>query len=160
MSEQVASTMSTPPGTDPSDPIDSPTGWVASTIARYVATDGREGSTQRGAPLLLLTTQGRKSGKWRRTALIFGESGGNYVIVASKGGAPAHPAWYLNLVAHPEVRVQVYDRIFTARARTASAQEKPELWSLMASIWPDYDQYVTKTTREIPVVVLEPVAAA
>ena len=108
-------TMSEQPGSDPRDPIDSPTGWVARNIAKYVATDGREGSTQRGAPLLLLTTQGRKSGKWRRTALIFGEHGGNYVIVASKGGAPAHPAWYLNLVAHSEVRVQVYDRIFAAK---------------------------------------------
>jgi F420H(2)-dependent quinone reductase len=150
--------MSEQPGSDPRHPIDSPTGWVAKNIARYVATDGREGSTQRGAPLLLLTTQGRKSGKWRRTALIFGEHGGNYVIVASKGGAPAHPAWYLNLVAHPEVRVQVYDRIVAATARTATAQEKPELWSLMASIWPDYNEYVKKTTRDIPVVILEPVA--
>ena len=150
--------MSKQPGSDPRHPIDSPTGWVASNIARYVATDGREGSTQRGAPLLLLTTQGRKSGKWRRTALIFGEHGGNYVIVASKAGAPAHPAWYLNLVAHPEVLVQVYDRIVAAKARTATAQEKPELWSLMASIWPDYNEYVKKTTRDIPVVILEPVA--
>jgi deazaflavin-dependent oxidoreductase (nitroreductase family) len=150
--------MSEQPGSDPRHPLDSPTGWVARNIAQYVATDGREGSSQRGAPLLLLTTQGRKSGKWRRTALIFGESGGNYIIVASKGGAPEHPAWYLNLVAQPEVRVQVYDRIFTARARTATAQEKPRLWSLMASIWPDYNQYIKKTTREIPVVILEPVA--
>jgi F420H(2)-dependent quinone reductase len=150
--------MSEQPGSDPRHPIDSPTGWVASNIARYVATDGREGSTQRGAPLLLLTTQGRKSGKWRRTALIFGEHAGNYVIVASKGGAPVHPAWYLNLVAHPEVLVQVYDRIVAATARTATAQEKPELWSLMASIWPDYNEYVKKTTRDIPVVILEPVA--
>jgi deazaflavin-dependent oxidoreductase (nitroreductase family) len=151
--------MTEQPGSDPRHPIDSPTGWVARHIAKYVATDGREGSTQRGAPLLLLTTRGRKSGKWRRTALIFGQHGDNYVIVASKGGAPAHPAWYLNLVAHPEVLVQVYDRIFAAKARTATEQEKPELWSLMASIWPDYNEYVTKTTRDIPVVILEPVAA-
>ena len=140
--------MSEQPGSDPRHPIDSPTGWVARNVAQYVATDGREGSTQRGAPLLLLTTQGRKSGNWRRTALIFGEHRGTYIIVASKGGAPAHPAWYLNLVAHPEVRVQVYDRVFAATARTASAQEKPELWSLMASIWPDYNAYTKKTTRK------------
>lgn len=145
------------PGTDPLNPIDSPTGWVAKNIARYVETDGREGGTQRGAPLLLLTTQGRKSGKWRRTALIFGRSGRDFVIVASKGGAPQHPAWYLNLTANPIVHVQVYDRIFTANARTATAQEKPPLWSLMAKIWPDYNEYTKKTTRDIPVVVLEPV---
>lgn len=152
--------MTEQPGSDPLHPIDSPTGWVAKNIAQYVATDGREGSVQRGAPLLLLTTQGRKSGKWRRTALIFGEREGNYVIVASKGGAPAHPGWYLNLVAHPEVRVQVYDRVFAATASTASAQQKPGLWSLMASIWPDYNEYIKKTTRDIPVVILEPVIAA
>lgn len=150
--------MSEQPGSDPRHPIDSPTGWVAKNIAQYVATDGREGSVQRGAPLLLLTTQGRKSRKWRRTALIFGQRDGDYIIVASKGGAPAHPSWYLNLVANPRVRVQVYDRIFEARARTATADEKPGLWSLMASIWPDYNEYTKKTTRDIPVVVLEPVA--
>jgi deazaflavin-dependent oxidoreductase (nitroreductase family) len=146
------------PGTDPLNPIDSPTGWVAKNIARYLATDGREGGTQRGAPLLLLTTQGRKSGKWRRTALIFGASGNNFVVVASKGGAPRHPAWYLNLTENPTVHVQVYDRTFTANARTATAEEKPALWSMMAKIWPDYNEYVKKTTRDIPVVILEPVA--
>jgi F420H(2)-dependent quinone reductase len=146
------------PGTDPLNPIDSPTGWVARNIARYLATDGREGGTQRGAPLLLLTTQGRKSGKWRRTALIFGQSERNFVVVASKGGAPRHPAWYLNLTANPTVHVQVYDRTFAANARTATVEEKPALWSLMAKIWPDYNEYVKKTTRDIPVVILEPVA--
>lgn len=145
------------PGTDPGNPIDSPTGWVAKHIALYVATDGKEGSSQRGAPLLLLTTQGRKSGKWRRTALIFGQTGGNYVVVASMGGAPKHPSWYLNLTANAEVRVRVYDRTFTATARTATPEEKPALWSMMATIWPDYDEYVRKTTRDIPVVILEPV---
>jgi deazaflavin-dependent nitroreductase family protein len=152
--------MSEQPGTDPLHPIDSPTGWVARQIALYVETDGREGSTQRGAPLLLLTTQGRKSAKWRRTALIFGQSGENYIIVASKGGAARHPAWYLNLKANPEVHVQVYARTFTAIARTATAEEKPQLWSLMAKIWPDYNEYVKKTTRDIPVVILSPVAGA
>jgi deazaflavin-dependent oxidoreductase (nitroreductase family) len=150
--------MSEEPGSDPSHPIDSPSGWVARNIAEYVASDGREGAGLRGAPLLLLTTQGRKSGKWRRTALIFGQRDDDFVIVASRGGAPAHPSWYLNLVANPRVRVQVYDRIFDANARTAAAEEKPGLWSLMASIWPDYNEYRKKTTRNIPVVVLEPVA--
>jgi F420H(2)-dependent quinone reductase len=151
--------MSEQSGTDPRYPIDSPTGWVAKNIALYVAPDGREGGTQRGAPLLLLTTQGRTSAKWRRTALIFGQSDGNFVVVASKGGAPRHPSWYLNLTANPTVHVQVYDRTFVATARTATAEEKPRLWSLMAKIWPDYDEYVNKTTRDIPVVILEPAGA-
>jgi deazaflavin-dependent oxidoreductase (nitroreductase family) len=135
---------------------DSPTGWVAEHVDRYVETDGREGHEWRGVPTLLLTTRGRKSGKLRRTALIYGEDGeGRYLLVASKGGAPEHPSWYLNLAAHPEVEVQVGADKFAARARTADAQEKPRLWQLMTSIWPDYDGYQKKTGRDIPVVIVE-----
>ena len=135
---------------------DSPTGWVAEHVRRYVETDGREGHEWRGVPTLLLTTRGRKSGKLRRTALIYGEDGeGRYVLVASKGGAPEHPSWYLNLAAHLEVEVQVGADKFAARARTADAQEKPRLWQLMTSIWPDYDGYQKKTGRDIPVVIVE-----
>ena len=97
-------------------------------------------------------------GIWRRTALIFGQADGNYLVVASMGGAPKHPSWYLNLTAHPEVYVQVYDRKFAATARTASAEEKPALWQRMVKIWPDYATYQVKTDREIPIIVLEPVA--
>jgi deazaflavin-dependent oxidoreductase (nitroreductase family) len=145
-------------GLDPLNPIDNATPWVAKQISAYVASDGEHGSTQRGAPLLLLTTRGRKSGRWRRTALIFGQVGDNYLVVASMGGAPKHPSWYLNLTVHPEVHLQVYDRKFTATARTASAEEKPILWRTMVEIWPDYANYQVKTDREIPVIVLEPVA--
>ena len=135
---------------------DSPTGWVAEHVDRYVETDGREGHEWRGVPTLLLTTRGRKSGKLRRTALIYGEDGeGRYLLVASRGGAPEHPSWYLNLAAHPEVEVQVGADKFAARARTADAREKPRLWQLMASIWPDYDGYQKKTSRDIPVVIVE-----
>ncbi len=135
---------------------DSPTGWVAEHVDRYVETDGREGHEWRGVPTLLLTTRGRKSGKLRRTALIYGEDGEErYLLVASKGGAPEHPSWYLNLVAHPEVEVQVGPDKFVARARTADAREKPRLWQLMTSIWPDYDGYQKKTGRDIPVVIVE-----
>ena len=135
---------------------DSPTGWVAEHVDRYVETDGREGHEWRGVPTLLLTTRGRKSGKLRRTALIYGEDGeGRYLLVASKGGAPEHPSWYLNLAAHPEVEVQVGADKFAARARTADAREKPRLWQLMTSIWPDYDGYQKKTSRDIPVVIVE-----
>ncbi|HEX7661523.1 MAG TPA: nitroreductase family deazaflavin-dependent oxidoreductase [Pseudonocardiaceae bacterium] len=136
---------------------DSPVGWVHDHIKRYVESGGEDGYTWRGATTLLLTTVGRKSGVPRRTALIYQPDGDNYVVVASRGGAPTHPAWYLNLTANPEVTVQVKDDTFAARARTASAEERPRLWKLMAEIWPAYDDYQKKTDREIPVVVLEPV---
>lgn len=137
--------------------VDSPTEWVNSHIQQYVASDGDEGHEFRnGAPILLLSVLGRKSGVWRRSALIYGRAGDAYVVVASKGGAPAHPAWYTNLVAEPTVHVQVKGEKFAARARVAEGDERARLWGLMAEIWPDYDQYQTKTDREIPVVVLDP----
>ena len=137
---------------------DSPTGWVAEHIKSYDETDGEQGHLWRGVPTLLLTTKGRKSGQWRRTALIYGQHGSSYLLVASQGGADTHPAWYLNLTANPEVQVQVGADKFTARARTATEQEKPELWAAMTAIWPAYDEYQTKTERPIPVVVLDRVS--
>ena len=125
-------------------------------VKRYVETGGAEGHEWRGTSVLILTTTGRKSGEQRSTPLIYQERDGSYVIVASKGGSPDHPAWYLNLSEQPEVTVQVRDRRFPARARTATAQERSELWSLMTDTWPAYDDYQRKTEREIPVVVLEP----
>ncbi|MGH3319975.1 MAG: nitroreductase family deazaflavin-dependent oxidoreductase [Streptosporangiaceae bacterium] len=136
--------------------LDSPAGWVADHIRRYVQSDGRDGHEWNGVSTLLLTTRGRKSGRLRRTALIYGRDGDRCVVVASRGGAPQHPAWYLNLMDEPEVEVQVGAEKFAARARTATAEEKPRLWRLMASIWPAYDEYQTKTARDIPVVILEP----
>ena len=124
-------------------------------VDRYRATDGEEGHDWRGAKVLLLTTTGRRSGEQRTTPLIYGRSDGDYMVVASKGGAPAPPAWYLNLSADPEVEVQVKGERFRARARTAGAEEKPPLWRTMTGEWPDYDAYQEKTEREIPVVVLE-----
>ncbi|WP_158888429.1 nitroreductase family deazaflavin-dependent oxidoreductase [Amycolatopsis anabasis] len=125
-------------------------------VRRYEETDGEVGHDwEKGAPVLILTTKGRKSGEDRKFALIYQEHQGDYVIVASKGGAPAHPGWYLNLQANPEVRVQVKADKFTARARTAEGAERAELWPKMAAVWPDYDEYQKKTDREIPVVVLE-----
>jgi len=139
--------------------VDSPTEWVNSHIQSYVSADwaaGQELEFADGVPLLLLTVLGRRSGVWRRSALIYGEGGGSYVIVASKGGAPQHPAWYVNLVAEPTVHVQVKEAKFTARARTAEGGERAALWAEMAEIWPAYNEYQTKTAREIPVVVLDP----
>ncbi|GGO86534.1 nitroreductase family deazaflavin-dependent oxidoreductase [Wenjunlia tyrosinilytica] len=138
-----------------SEPHDSPVQWVNGHIRRYVESDGADGHEWRGNTILLLTTIGRRSGKPRRTALIYREDGGRYVVVASKGGADAPPAWYLNLAENPEVRVQVGADKFPARARTAAAEEKPALWELMAEKWPDYNNYQAKTDREIPVIVLE-----
>lgn len=126
-------------------------------VQRYQETDGAEGHDWNGTTTLLLTTTGRKSGEKYTTPLIYQQQGDDYVVVASKGGDPRHPEWYLNLQADPAVEVQVKDRKFKARARTAEPDEKPELWGVMTRVWPDYDNYQTKTEREIPVVVLEPV---
>jgi deazaflavin-dependent oxidoreductase (nitroreductase family) len=124
-------------------------------VRRYEATDGAEGHEWQGTTTLILTTTGRKSGQERRNALIYQEFGDDYLIVASKGGADEQPAWYLNLVAHPDVRVQVQGDKFTARARTATPEERPEMWPVMAEVWPAYNDYQKKTDRQIPVVVLE-----
>jgi deazaflavin-dependent oxidoreductase (nitroreductase family) len=125
-------------------------------IDAYLETDGRRGHDwKRGAPTLVLTTRGRKSGEERLTPLIYGMHGDNPVVVASRGGTPDHPAWYLNLREDPEVQVQIWGERFPARARDATPDERPELWKQMAEIWPDYDRYQHKTDREIPVVVLE-----
>ena len=111
-----------------------------------------------GRRSLLVSVLGRRSGVWRRSVLIYGRAGDSYVVVASKGGAPKHPGWYTNLVAESTVHVQVKGEKFTARARTAEGAERAELWAAVAEIWPSYDDYQTKTSREIPVVVLDPVA--
>jgi deazaflavin-dependent oxidoreductase (nitroreductase family) len=124
-------------------------------IDRYRATGGAEGHEWEGTKTLILTTTGRKSGEQRDNALIYGVHGGDYLIVASKGGAPQPPGWLLNLEAHPDVEIQVGADVLKAHARIASASEKPELWSLMTKEWPAYDEYQTKTDRKIPVVVLE-----
>jgi deazaflavin-dependent oxidoreductase (nitroreductase family) len=124
-------------------------------LRRYVETGGEDGHLWEGVPTLLLTTTGRRTGQPFTTPLIYGQDGGRYLVVASRGGAPEHPGWYKNLVAHPEVGVQIKADRFRARARTATPDEKPALWKLMASIWPSYDEYQTRTEREIPVVILE-----
>lgn len=124
-------------------------------VERYRATDGEEGHDWNDTTVLILTTTGRKSGEERSTPLIYGNAGDDLAIVASKGGADEPPAWYLNLVAEPEVDVQVKADRFRARARTATAEEKPALWAEMVQRWPAYDEYQKSTEREIPVVVLE-----
>jgi deazaflavin-dependent oxidoreductase (nitroreductase family) len=124
-------------------------------VDRYVETDGDDGHEWQGTTVLILTTTGRRSGEQRPTPLIYQRHGDDYLVVASKGGSPEPPAWYLNLQADPDVQVQVKGDRFAARARTAQPDEKPELWQTMTAVWPAYDEYQTKTDREIPVVVLE-----
>jgi deazaflavin-dependent oxidoreductase (nitroreductase family) len=139
--------------------------WIADHLARYIATDGEDGYLWDASigggkglcPILLLTTVGRKSGRELTLPLIFGRSGADYVVVASKGGAPTHPAWYLNLEANSEVGVQVKAEKFKARARTAGAAERAKLWPMMVGIYGPYEKYQAMTDRQIPVVVLEPV---
>jgi deazaflavin-dependent oxidoreductase (nitroreductase family) len=139
--------------------IDSPVGWVNDHIRRYEGSDGADGHIWNGVPTLLLTTTGRRTGQPRRTALIYGQDGDAFVVVASKGGSREDPLWYRNLVADPHVDVQVADRRFAATARTADDEERARLWTLMTGIWPSYDQYQARTERRIPVVMLEPTAA-
>ena len=138
------------------DVLDSPSQWVAEHVRRYVASDGMSGHEWSGVNTLLLTTRGRRTGQLRRTALIYGRDGDGYVVVGSKGGSHKHPMWYLNLRDHPEVHLQVGAEKFVAKARTAVGKERSRLWGLMAVIWPEYEQYQKRTSREIPVVVLEP----
>ncbi len=132
-----------------------PRGWVEDHVRRYQESEGEDGHIWNGVPTLLLTTTGRRSGRSFTTPLIYGRHGDRYIVVASKGGAPRHPDWYMNLSENPEVGVQVAADRFTAQARTAGPDEKPAVWATMAEIWPEYDLYQTRTSREIPVVILE-----
>ncbi|MEV5572218.1 nitroreductase family deazaflavin-dependent oxidoreductase [Spirillospora sp. NPDC052269] len=135
--------------------LDNPTPWVADHIRAYLESDGVQGHLFQGWPTLLLTTRGRRSGRLRRTALIYGQDQGRYLLVASNGGSVQHPAWYLNLTAHPDVTVQLEAETFTARARTATPEEKPPLWARMTSFFPRYDEYQATSGRDIPLVILE-----
>jgi deazaflavin-dependent oxidoreductase (nitroreductase family) len=120
----------------------------------YRETAGERGYHWRGTTILLLTTTGRTSGEPRTTPLIHRVDGDRWVVVASKGGAPDHPAWYKNLLAEPEATIEVQGDTVPVVATTAAADERSRLWALMTEVWPDYDEYQGKTEREIPVVVL------
>jgi len=137
------------------DVVISPTGWVAEQARLYEESGGTEGTTIPGpmsAPCLLLDYQGRRSGQWRRTVLIYDRDGDDYLIVASNGGADQHPQWYLNLQAHPEVRLRVGTERFTARAETLSPDDKARVWPHLVEIFAPYEGYQKKTRRDIPVV--------
>ena len=121
----------------------------------YQETDGETGYIWNGVPTLLFTTIGRKSGKPRTNPVIFTQVGNKYVIMASMGGAPKHPAWYLNILENPNLEVQVKADKFSATARTATSPEREELWAEAIRDWPNFDVYQSRTDRQIPVVVIE-----
>ncbi|GIH26546.1 nitroreductase [Acrocarpospora phusangensis] len=124
-------------------------------VRKYLETDGQEGHEWQGTTAALLTNRGRRSGKPHITPLIYQPYGDKYLVVASKGGSPTPPEWYLNLQANPDAELQILGERFKVRAHTATPDEKPDMWRVMTAAWPAYDEYQTKTDREIPVVVLE-----
>jgi proline iminopeptidase len=125
-------------------------------VRSYLETNGEIGYRwKEDAPIAILFTTGRASGEQRTNPLIFGRDGDNVILVASKGGAPKDPGWYRNLREHPEAEIQIMGDRWRVRARDAEGEERERLWELMAGIWPHYDEYATRTDREIPVVVLE-----
>ena len=118
----------------------------------YRETDGERGYHWRGTTILLLTTQGRTSGEPRTTPLIHRTDGERWVVVASKGGAPKNPSWYENLLVNPQAEIQVKGEQVPVLSTTAQGEERERLWSLMVEVWPAYEEYQTKTDRQIPVV--------
>ncbi len=137
--------------------------WMVDHMRQYLDSKGAEGhlwdSTFAGGPgplpTLLLTTHGRKSGEPLTLPLLYGNTPSGFVIIASKGGAPKHPGWYLNLAANPAVEVQVASEYFHCKARVTSGDERKRLWEQMAAMYPPFTDYQAKTTREIPVVALD-----
>lgn len=125
--------------------------------ALYEVSRGLVGERLGPARFLLLRTRGRRSGRTRTAALLYVEAGQGYAVIGSKGGADGHPAWFLNLRDNPDVEVQVGRRRRRARARVAAGAERERLWRQATRVWPQYERYQSRTSREIPVVLLEPV---
>ncbi|CAN7331315.1 nitroreductase family deazaflavin-dependent oxidoreductase [Phenylobacterium sp. LjRoot225] len=124
-------------------------------VRLYRETQGEQGYIWNGAPILLLTTRGRKSGEARTIPIIYTPHGAGHVIIASKGGSPTHPLWYMNVLEDPHVQVQVKADVFDAVARTAEPPERERIWAEAVKTWPRYDEYQSRTSRQIPVVVLD-----
>ncbi|KZE42897.1 nitroreductase family deazaflavin-dependent oxidoreductase [Microbacterium sp. T32] len=132
--------------------------WARSQAETFEATGGREGAELRGVPIIVLTTVGAKTGGLRKTALMRVEHDGRYLVVASKGGAPEHPAWFYNIVKNPRVELQDGDVKREYDAHQAEGTERDEWWARAVAVWPDYAEYQKKTERRIEIFVLEPVA--
>ena len=132
--------------------------WARKQAELFEASGGAEGAELRGKPIIVLTSVGAKSGKLRKTPLMRVEHDGRYAVVASLGGAPKHPVWYYNLVANPHVELQDGALKTDYVAHEAAGVERDEWWARAVEAWPDYAGYQTKTERQIPVFVLQPVA--
>jgi F420H(2)-dependent quinone reductase len=135
----------------------SPADWVREQTQKILETGTTEGVEVRGAPIILMTLRGARSGKLRYTPVMRVEHDGSYAVVASKGGAPEHPVWYANLKAHPTIRLQDGTATRTYEAREVSGEERARWWDRAVEAFPSYAEYQTKTDREIPVFVLDPV---
>lgn len=135
-----------------------PSTWdrTADHVDRYLASDGDDGYEFDGAKCVVLTTRGRRTGATRRSPLIRVSDGDRYLLVASMGGAPNHPSWYLNLVANPNITIQDRAEAYEMVARTADPHEKAKLWPLAVAQWPDYEVYQERAERDIPLVICEP----
>jgi len=141
-----------------SEYIPSPTGWVAEQVELYEGSGGKEGTTFRGMPVIIVTNRGRRTGATRKTPLMRVADGANYVLVASRGGAPTHPVWYYNLKADPSVEIRDGTEVTAMRVREVDdASERARLWALSVEAYPPYDEYQEKTDRTIPVFLAEPV---
>jgi deazaflavin-dependent oxidoreductase (nitroreductase family) len=139
--------------------IPSPSKWVRDQVELYERTNGAEGNTLRdtGLPVIIVTNRGKKTGAVRKTPLMRVKDGGNYVLVASKGGAPEHPTWYYNLLAEPNVEIRDRAEVQPMRVRQVKdPAERARLWKLAVAAYPPYEEYQRKTDRQIPVFVAEP----
>jgi deazaflavin-dependent oxidoreductase (nitroreductase family) len=134
--------------------------WVRDQVELYESSGGREGSTLRDLPVVIMTNRGVKSGKLRKTPVMRVEHDGRYAAVASKGGMPTHPVWYYNLVENPDIELQDGPVKTDMTARLVTGDEKATWWKRAVAAYPDYADYQEKTTREIPVFILEPSATA
>ncbi len=130
--------------------------WVRDQVEEYESSGGTRGTELRGVPIVVITSVGSSSGKLRKNPVMRVEHDGVYAAVASKGGAPEHPAWYRNFVEHPQVELQDGPAKGDYVARELSGDEREQWWNRAVDVWPDYAEYQTKTDRQIPVFVLEP----
>jgi deazaflavin-dependent oxidoreductase (nitroreductase family) len=133
--------------------------WAREQAEKFEQSNGAEANTLRGVPIILLTSVGAQSGKLRKTPLMRVEHEGEYAVVASRGGAPTNPVWYYNLVANPHVELQDGPVTKDYQAREVTGEERATWWARAVAVWPDYDEYQTKTDRRIPVFVLTPIEA-
>jgi deazaflavin-dependent oxidoreductase (nitroreductase family) len=136
--------------------VPSPTEFVRDQVELYESSGGTQGNTQRGKLVVILHTIGRKTGKLRKTPLIRVEHDGSYAVVASLGGAPTDPVWYLNLREQDQAQLQDGPEPRTYAVREVTGAEREQWWERANEVWPDYTDYTTKTDRVFPIVVLEP----